>query len=219
MTKRCLLFDLDGTLIDTAPDMQAALNRIRAEENLPALDMLEVRPHVSRGGLALTQLGFADTHLPEQIEALRQRFLESYRQHICELSHLFMGMDEVLEFCESQQIPWGIVTNKPEWLSYPLLQQMQLQPRLCSMICGDTTRERKPHPLPLLTASQECGVAAEHCIYVGDDPRDIEAGRAANMTTVAASWGYIGADTDLRSWQADHIAHQPQELIALLETA
>jgi len=219
MPKPCLLFDLDGTLIDTAPDMHAALNAIRAQESLPALTLESVRPHVSRGGLALTRLGFSDSHSETEIEALRQRFLEHYRENICLHSRLFSGMDAVLSHCQEHSIRWGIVTNKPEWLTYPLLEALQLRQPLCSLVCGDTTKERKPHPLPLLTASRECQHLPQQCFYVGDDPRDIEAGHAAGMHTVAAAWGYLAEDVDIRSWQADSLAQHPLELIDLLESA
>ena len=208
-----VLFDLDGTLIDTAPDMGGALNNLLAEEGLPRLPMQMIRPLVSKGGLVLTRLGFAEHVAESEIEPLRQRFLQHYRAIVADESRLFDGFETVLTKLEARGILWGIVTNKPEWLAQPLLQQLDLAKRSAVLIGGDTLAERKPHPLPLLEAARRMGVAAERCLYVGDDERDIIAGRAAAMQTLVAAYGYIEDASEIPGWQADGVIDQPLELL------
>lgn len=216
MNVQAVLFDLDGTLIDTAPDMTAALNHVLNEEGLPGLSLEAVRPHVSQGGLAMTRLAFASHRNEDQIEPLRLRFLDYYLQHIAEHSRLFEGFESVLQTLEERSIAWGIVTNKPAWLTDPLVLQLNLTHRSAVTISGDSTSQRKPHPLPLITAANAIGIACEQCLYVGDDPRDIVAGRAANMTTVIAKYGYISEDSNLDSWQADTIIEHPTQILDLI---
>ncbi len=219
MTDLALLFDLDGTLLDTAPDMAAALNALRVEEGLPELPLERIRPHVSRGGLALTRLAFAE-HRPEsEIEPLRQRFLQLYLDGIAVHSRLFNGFDALLREIEQKGIAWGVVTNKPGWLTDPLMAALGLDRRSAVTVSGDTTAERKPHPLPLLTAAETIGIDPRQCLYVGDDPRDIEAGNAAGMTTVIAGWGYIADDAQPATWGADHHIGQPEALRPLIQPA
>lgn len=217
MSIKAVLFDLDGTLIDTAPDMAAALNHIVTEEGLDPLPLEQIRPHVSRGGLALTQLAFNAHRQEHEIEPLRLRFLDHYLNNIAIHSSLFEGYEEVLEKLEQRNILWGVVTNKPGWLTDPLMQQLDLETRSAVTISGDTTQQRKPHPLPLTTAAQIINTACEQCIYVGDDPRDITAGNAANMTTVIAKYGYITDSSDFDSWQADYSIEHPEQLLDLLQ--
>jgi len=216
MSISAVLFDLDGTLIDTAPDMAGALNHILAEEGLAALPLETVRPHVSRGGLALTRLAFEQIRDESEIEPLRLRFLDYYLHNIAEHSRLFEGYEEVLLTLEQQQIPWGVVTNKPGWLTDPLMMELGLDKRSAITISGDTTEQKKPHPLPLITAAEHINTDCEGCLYVGDDPRDIEAGNAANMTTVIALYGYITDDSDFDSWQADTMIKNPEEILQLV---
>lgn len=206
-----VLFDLDGTFIDTATDMGTALNNLLLEENLSTIPLQDIRPFVSQGGLVLTKMGF-DKHVGEhEIEPLRQRYLQHYYEIIAEQSTLFDGISEILDVLKIRQIKWGIVTNKPEWLTSPLLEQLRLD---CPVvICGDTLSERKPHPLPLQVAAQKLKVNCENCIYVGDDERDIIAGRAANMKTLIAAYGYIEPNVNLHDWQADGIIQQPMDLL------
>lgn len=212
MTK-AVLFDLDGTLIDTAPDMGGALNNLLLEENQEPIPIERIRPYVSQGGLVLTRLGF-DSKVPEsEIEPLRQRFLDHYRAIVANDSRLFDGYEGILSELEARSIPWGIVTNKPEWLTHPLLQQLDLAERSGVVIGGDTLEHRKPHPLPLQVAAERLGVNTEQCLYVGDDERDIVAGKAANMKTLVAAYGYIEDGTDIERWGADGVIDSPGELL------
>lgn len=206
-----VLFDLDGTLIDTAPDMGGALNNLLIEEGLSALPLETIRPYVSQGGLVLTQLGFSGHVSEPEIEPLRQRYLQHYREIVADNSVLFSGIEEILQTLKDNQLAWGIVTNKPEWLTTPLLEQFGLSSPV--VICGDTLEHRKPHPLPLQVAAKTIGIDCQKCIYVGDDERDIIAGRAANMKTLIAAYGYISADIVLDDWQADGIIQQPLDLL------
>ena len=208
-----ILFDLDGTLIDTAPDMGAALNNLLIEEGLAPIPLEIIRPYVSQGALVLTRLGFSEQVAESEIEPLRLRYLDHYRAIVADDSVLFDCFEEVLDRLEQRSIPWGIVTNKPQWLTTPLLEQMGLHQRAAVVICGDTLKKRKPHPLPLIVAAETIGIACKDCIYVGDDPRDIEAGRAAKMKTLIAAYGYISEDTSLDEWQAEGIIERPLDLL------
>ena len=208
-----VLFDLDGTLIDTAPDMGGALNNLLREEGRAPLPIEAIRPYVSQGGLVLTQLGFGDSVSAAEIEPLRQRFLQHYLAIIANDSRLFAGYDAILDDLEARLIPWGIVTNKPEWLTHPLLEQLGLSSRSAVVIGGDTLAERKPHPMPLQEAAARIGVDVRDCIYVGDDERDIVAGRAAQMKTLVAAYGYIEDADAIIGWNADGVINSPAELM------
>ena len=208
-----ILFDLDGTLVDTAPDMGGALNRLLIEENQAPIPLQQIRPYVSQGGLVLTRLGFAGKVPDEEIEPLRQRFLQHYRAIVAEESRLFEGFEAVLAEIESRDMPWGIVTNKPEWLTFPLLEQLNLASRAGVVIGGDSLEQRKPHPLPLQVAAERLGVACERCVYLGDDERDVVAAKAANMKTLVAAYGYIEDATAIAGWDADGVIDQPGELL------
>ncbi len=208
-----VLFDLDGTLIDTAPDMAGALNNLLIEENMDPLPLERIRPLVSQGGLVLTRLGF-DGKVPEtQIEPLRQRFLHHYRAILADNSRLFDGYDSILDNLEQRAMPWGIVTNKPEWLTFPLLEQLGLARRCAVVIGGDTLAERKPHPLPLQVAAERLDRTCDKCLYVGDDERDVIAGKAANMKTLVAAYGYIEDATDIERWRPDGVIDRPADLL------
>jgi len=207
-----LLLDLDGTLLDTAPDMGGALNLLRAEHGREPLPAATIRPVVSHGAMRLVALGFPGV-TGDAFEALRLRFLEIYAANLAIGTRLFPGFDEVLRSLESRGVPWGIVTNKPAWLTDPLLAALGLDRRAACAVSGDTVAERKPHPLPLLHAAQLVGVEPERCIYAGDAERDIQAGRAAGMTTVVAAYGYISTDEDPRRWQPHGIVDSPDELL------
>ena len=213
---RCVLVDLDGTLADTAPDMAGAVNRLLIEHNRPPLHFDELRPLVSYGAVRLVRRGFGDVEDDEAFERLRLRFLELYAANLCEGTRLFPDFEAVLARLEDQGVPWGVVTNKPGWLTDPLLEALQLHTRVGSVVSGDTLPERKPHPAPLLRAAGEIGVAASDCVYVGDAERDIAAGRAAGMATIAAAWGYIPDDENVHDWQADRVAATPLDIVECL---
>ena len=212
-----VLFDLDGTLIDTAPDMGAALNNLLVEENHAPMALDDIRPYVSRGGLVLIRLGLSDKVPESEIEPLRLRFLQHYRAIIADNSRLFDGYESILLEIENLGLPWGIVTNKPEWLTLPLLEHLQLDQRARVIIGGDTLAKRKPDPLPLLEAARRMTVECASCVYIGDDERDIIAGRAAGMKTLTAAYGYIEDGVDFLSWQADGVIENPSELLAMLQ--
>ncbi len=212
-----VLFDLDGTLVDTAPDLAGALNHVLRSEGMAELPLEIIRPHVSRGGLALIELAFSATRQSTEFEPLRQRLLDYYIDHIADESVLFEGCETLLQQLEQRSIPWGIVTNKPGWLTEPLLQQLSLDTRSAVTISADTTAQKKPHPLPLLTAAERIDIDPGRCLYVGDDPRDVEAGNRANMTTVIAKYGYIGEDAVLENWQADAMIDHPQQVLNFIE--
>lgn len=216
MTSRAaILFDLDGTLADTAPDLAAALNAMLIADGRAPLPFAAVRPWVSWGAVRLIRLGYGDELDAARLAELRRRFLACYEACLCRESRLFPGIDEALAALEFAAVPWGIVTNKPGWLTEPLLAALGLGGRAGTVISGDTLPFAKPHPMPLLHAARELGVPASQCIYVGDNVRDIEAGRAAGMYTIAAAWGYIPADDDPVAWQADRLMHAPGGLSPL----
>jgi N-acetyl-D-muramate 6-phosphate phosphatase len=213
--RAAVLFDLDGTLADTGLDLAGALNAMLLADGRPPLPYAEVRPWVSWGALRLIRLGYGDHLDAARTAALRGRFLACYEACLCRESRLFPGIPEVLAALESAAVPWGIVTNKPGWLTEPLLAALGLGDRAGTVISGDTLPFAKPHPMPLLHAARELGLPAARCVYVGDNVRDIEAGRAAGMYTIAAAWGYIPADDDPAGWQADRLLHEPEQLLPL----
>lgn len=213
-----VLFDLDGTLLDTAPDMAAAMNALRAQESLEPLPFAQVRPYVSHGATAMVRIGFPKIPEP-QFNVLRDRFLALYRGCLAEETQLFAGMSELLGALELAGIPWGIVTNKPAWLTEPLLDALQLRERAGSLVCGDTFPERKPHPRPLLHAAAELAVPPESCLYIGDAERDIKAARAAQMRALVARFGYIGPSERIEDWQADGCIDSPLEVLDWVKTA
>lgn len=206
-----VLFDLDGTFADTAPDLAHALNQTLKAHQLTELTLEQIRPVVSHGGKALIELGFQiDEHDP-QFEPLRLELLGYYQQDIARHTRLFDGIATLLDHLQQVEIPWGIVTNKPGWLTDPLMEELELTHQACCIISGDTLAERKPHPAPLLHAAKLCAVAPEHCLYIGDAERDIIAGKRANMHTMVARYGYINHGDDPDSWQADSYIEHPAE--------
>ena len=216
MSARCLLLDLDGTLVDTAPDMAYALNALRGEHGLPALSLETIRPHVSHGVRMLIRLGFGLTEEDPRFADLRARFLEIYQGRLVHESRLFPGMEALLSACEARAIKWGVVTNKPASLTHPLLAALALDRRAACVVAGNGVRKNKPHPEPLLEASRLVGTLPESCIYVGDAQRDIEAGRRAGMTTLIALFGYIADSERPQEWQADGMVHHPMEILGWL---
>lgn len=210
---KAVLFDLDGTLADTAPDLAAALNAVRQEQCLPPMAYEQIRPIVSNGSKALIELGFDFDDRHPDFERLRLRLLDIYNENLTVGTRLFPKMAELLDELEAQNMPWGVVTNKPGFLTEPLLQQMQLSHRAACIVSGDTTEKRKPHPDPILYACKIINTAPEDCLYVGDARRDIEAGRAAGTQTLTALFGYIPAHETPHEWQADAEALTVDDII------
>lgn len=210
---RTVLFDLDGTLADTAPDLAFALNEVLREQGCAPLPFQTIRPVVSHGGLALIKLGFNIDESAPQFDALRQRLLAIYRENIVHQTTLFAGMAELLETIESRGLNWGVVTNKPGWLTEPLLEGLALSARAATIVSGDTLSERKPHPAPMLLACRQAGSSAAECLYVGDAERDIEAGRNAGMRTLVALFGYIGEQDRPELWQADGMVESADAIL------
>lgn len=210
---KSVFFDLDGTLADSAPDLAAALNQLRREHDEPELPYKQVRPVVSQGGDALILLAFDVDPESDAFASLRQRFLQIYEQRLHNGTCLFPEMETVLDQLEQDGFTWGVVTNKPSWLTNPLMQKLGLETRAGCIVSGDSTEYKKPHPAPMLYACEISNSSPETSVYVGDARRDIEAGRAAGMHTIVADYGYISDDEDSSDWQADaHIAH-PLELM------
>jgi 2-phosphoglycolate phosphatase len=216
MSWRAVLFDLDGTLLDTAPDMVGALNALRAEHGLEPVPFESARPSVSHGSTRLVQVGFPGVD-PERFAVLQKRFLDIYAARLSAETRLFEGMDRVIDELDRRGLPVGIVTNKPARLTDPLLEQLGLRNRFVCVVSGDTLAERKPHPMPLLHAAALAGVAPESCVYVGDAERDVQAALAARMHALVAAYGYLRDDEDWRAWGADGFIEQPEQLLVRLE--
>lgn len=212
-----VLFDLDGTLLDTAPDFFRILNQMRAEQQLASIDYEPIRQQVSNGAAAMVRTAFQIDNDHSKFGKLQQSLLDRYQLSPAQDSTLFSGTPELLDWLEQQQIPWGIVTNKPERFCIPILEALQLQQRCAVLICPDHTEHRKPHPEGLLKACNKLDIKPQHCLYVGDHRRDIEAGINANMTTVAALYGYIDQQDPPSQWQADLQAQSPSELLQWLK--
>ena len=214
---RAALFDLDGTLLDTAPDLAAALNVLLAEERREALTLATIRPHVSTGAIAVVHTGFPEIEVGgAAFEALRLRFLDHYRAALTVHTRLFPGFDVVLATLEAHALPWGIITNKAAWLTEPLLDELGLRTRAACVVSGDTLRVRKPHPQPLLLASERIGVPVAECVYVGDALRDVQAARAAGMVPLGARYGYLNAAEEPDTWPVAGWLEEPSDLLPWL---
>ena len=213
---RAVLFDLDGTLLDTAWDMGATLNALLDEHGLPPLPHAKIRPHVSKGSRALVTLGFGAAP-PADHAARIERFLALYRERLAVDTRPFDEVPGLLTTLEGRGIAWGIVTNKPSWLTQPLLEALGLAARAAVVVCGDTLAERKPSPLPLLHASQKLGLAPTQCLFVGDAECDMQAARAAGMPVVGARYGYFDASDKPEGWPADGWIESPLGLLAWLD--
>ncbi len=211
---RAVLFDFDGTLADSAPDLGAALNRMRADRNMDALPVEVLRGYASSGARGLLRIGFDLGPEHAEYEPMREEFLTNYRAAICVHTRLFPGIEELLASIEARGIAWGIVTNKAIGLTTPLVAQLGLAGRAGCVVGGDTTPHLKPHPASLLHAAGEIGVPPADCFYLGDDLRDVQAARAAGMIPVAVEYGYGGSgSTGPRSWNADVVISAPLELL------
>ncbi|MCO4756892.1 MAG: HAD-IA family hydrolase [Oceanospirillaceae bacterium] len=213
-----VLFDLDGTVLDTAPDFHWVINQLLAEEGLDPVSLESLREHVSNGARAMVCAAFNIDIENSRFTDLHQRMLSLYLQHLDVHTTPFQGISDLLDWLEQHQVPWGIVTNKPELYTTPVMKGLNLQHRASSIICPDHVTERKPHPEPLFLACTQIGCLPENTLYVGDHIRDIESGRRAGMRTIAAGYGYIDADTDIRSWEADHCVDCASEIKPLLQS-
>lgn len=210
---RAALFDLDGTLLDSAPDMLATANRMLAARGAGTMTLDVLRPHVSKGARAMLAAAFPEMEQAPR-EALVPEFLAIYQEELGRHSVLFDGIAEMLVALEAAGSTWGIVTNKPEYLARDILPQLGWETRCAVLIGGDTLAEKKPHPLPLQVAAERIGIAIADCVYVGDDERDIQSARAAGMPSIAALWGYRQAHEEPAQWQADVMVELPAALIA-----
>jgi N-acetyl-D-muramate 6-phosphate phosphatase len=218
MALRAVLFDLDGTLLDTAPDMVGALNALRHEELLAPMPYDAIRSVVSHGAARVVKAGFPDAS-PEITLQLQRRFLEIYRSALSRETRLFPGMSDVLDALARSSIKSGIVTNKAAWLTEPLLEELGLRERFACVVSGDTLAERKPHPLPLQHAAALAGVLPGECIYVGDAERDVQAAHAAAMPALVANYGYLRADEDASQWGGDGYLDRPLDLLDWLKAS
>ncbi|MCC5854979.1 MAG: phosphoglycolate phosphatase [Idiomarina sp.] len=216
MTQSAVLFDLDGTLLDTAADLGAALNQMLTARGLAPLPADIIRPMASHGSNGLLKLGFGDAFNETTKQDLREEFLALYEQALCENTCLFPGMSELLNALAEQSIAVGIVTNKPTRYTLPVVAQFSQLASMEVVICGDTLAVAKPHPAPLLLAAEHLRVKPEHCWYLGDAERDIQAGRHAGMRTVLVNWGYLGHEDQPEQWLADYRIEVPQDLMPLL---
>ena len=213
---RAVLFDLDGTLADTAPDLARAINRVRAANDLAPMPLEITRPYTSSGARGLLKVGFGLDPGDDRYEALKLQFLDFYAAEICVDTLLFDGMADLLDQLDQDCVPWGVVTNKAERFTFPLLQGLHLDERTACVVGGDTAARAKPHPDPLLHAAAALQLPPSACLYVGDDLRDVQAARAAGMRVIAAKYGYLGDGGSIESWQADAIIDHPREVLDYL---
>lgn len=215
---QAVLFDLDGTLLDTSHDMGSALNSLLAEHGRQPLPYAEIRSKVSHGARALVKLGF-DLHQEDAwFDQLCRGFLRYYEQNLCAHTCLFDGMTNVLSYLETHRLPWGVVTNKPAYLTEPLLEELGLLTRAACVVSGDTLTTRKPCPQPLLYGCQLAGGEPGACMYIGDAERDIQAGKGAGMTTLIATFGYLASDDQPEAWGADGMIDHPEDILDWVKT-
>jgi phosphoglycolate phosphatase len=213
---KAVLFDLDGTLANTAPDLGHALNRQRIARGLSALPIALIRTEASAGARGLLGLGFNIKPGDAGYDAMRKEFLDFYAERLCDETSLFPGVAELLDQIEARKLPWGIVTNKPARFTLPLMQELGLSNRAACIVSGGDTIHSKPHPEPLLTACGMMAIAPAECVYLGDDYRDVQASLAAGMEPVIARYGYLGNGQPPESWGARYLIDHPQELLGYL---
>lgn len=214
---KAVLFDLDGTLIDSAPDLGAAADKMRLDRGLPSLPLAHYRPLAGSGARGMLQLAFGITPEDAQYNDLRDEFFANYEAALTVLTRAFDGVPELIQTLLSHRVAWGVVTNKMERFTHPIVGGMDLFKTAGAVVSGDTTPHPKPHPAPLLEAAKRMGLEPQYCVYVGDDERDILAGRAAGMWTVAAHYGYLGQGVPASDWGAHAHIHTPLALLKILE--
>ena len=213
---QAVLFDLDGTLIDSAPDLGAAVDQMRVDRGMTSLPLVHYRPMAGAGARGMIRLAFGFTPEHPEYDAMKEEFFRNYEACMTQRTFAFEGVEQMIDKLVATQLPWGVVTNKSKRFAEPLTQAMPLFKTAAVVISGDTTPYAKPHPEPLLEAARRLGIAPTACVYVGDDERDIVAGHAAGMKTVAATYGYLGAQSDVQKWQAHASIQSPLELDDLL---
>lgn len=213
---QAVLFDLDGTFADTAPDLAAALNHVRASCDLPPLPLEMLRPQASHGSAGLLKTGMGITPESPEFIKLREIFLSHYTDNICVHTRLFEGMAELVDSLESRNITWGIITNKPHRFTVPLMQALGYEQRAACLISGDTCAHAKPHPEPMLKACATISIAPEQCLYLGDDRRDMDAANAVGMRGIIAEYGYVSDDVSVANWQAFGSVTNPLGLLDYL---
>jgi phosphoglycolate phosphatase len=213
---RAVLFDLDGTLLDTAPDLVSALNAVRVEQGRDPLPFDLARTQVSHGSSGLIRLGFPEL-AGDPLEALRLRLLDVYSLHLAVGTRLFDGCQQVLDFLAARHMPWGIVTNKPAFLTQPLLVSLKLDQLAACVVSGDTLPQRKPHPAPLQLAASQLNIEPAQCLYVGDAERDVQSARAAGMPVLVARYGYLGPADDPAGWEPDGHIESPLQILDYLQ--
>lgn len=216
---RAVLFDLDGTLLDSAPDLGAAADKMRTDRGLPSLALACYRPMAGAGARGMLGVAFGIEPAAPEFDALREEFFRNYEARMLLHTRAFEGVGELVGALRNRQLAWGVVTNKSKRFTEPLTAAMPLFASAGAIVSGDTTPHAKPHPEPLFEAARRLGVEPAHCIYVGDDERDIVAGRAAGMRTVAAAYGYMGEQADVTRWMADAAIANPMALLQFLDTA
>lgn len=214
---RAVLFDLDGTLVDSAPDLGYAADLLRVKRGLPSLPLEAYRSMAGAGARGVIGVAFGIGPDHADFAALREEFFDNYQVCMTQRTRAFDGVDALVHKLHQQGLPWGVVTNKSERFALPLTADMPLFATAHTVVGGDTTPHSKPHPEPLLEAARRLGLAPAQCVYVGDDERDIVAGKAAGMPTVAALYGYLGVQADVRAWQADAVIENPLDLLNFLE--
>lgn len=215
---RAVLFDLDGTLVDSAPDLAAAVESMRQARGMPPIPLGNYRHMAGAGARGMLGIGFGVSPDDDKFGALREEFFDRYEQCLKERTEPFPGVPALIQYLMRLGLSWGVVTNKATRFTMPLIRSISLFDSASVVICGDTTAHSKPHPLPLLEAAQRIGVPPQACIYVGDDHRDVLAGRAAGMPTVVASYGYLGVNAHFSDWGADAVIDRADQLLALLTT-
>ena len=216
---KAVLFDLDGTLIDSAPDLGAAADKMRVDRGLPSLPLSHYRHMSGAGARGLIGVAFGVSPEHPDFPALRDEFLNNYEQCMTQRTFAFDGVHELITRLVALDMPWGVVTNKAARFAVPLTRAMPLFDTARTLVCGDTTPHTKPHPAPLLEAARRLSMAPDQCLYVGDDERDIVAGHAAGMRTVAATYGYLGSQSDVAAWNAHAQINSPLALLQLLASA
>lgn len=214
-----VLFDLDGTLVDSAPDLAGAVNELRGVHGLEPLPFTQLRPVVGSGARGMLAAGFGICPEDPRFAALREDFLARYEGRLLRETRVFARMEPVLQVLQTRGVPWGIVTNKVARFAAPLVAGLGLRERCAVLVSGDTTPHAKPHPAPLLAAAAALHLQPVHCVYIGDDRRDVQAGRGAGMRTLAAAWGYLGAGESVHDWAADAVLDQPEALLNWLGLA